>query len=313
MHFHCRIFITKRKKEKSPDIYAIHRIENEERGRETERVHLACGGHYFWCAPRLGELENIILSGWFDSAMKNVRSGDDKSWCWGEETGRQGMSFVMSAIWLHPLSPHLLPICLLSHISPFLVRLNFLLFYLSCVPVYLFYLDTIYLLGFFYTLWCIIILHTLAAMPLLQLYPIFTHFWLLLFLNNLFTCSLSKRHLSLTLPTSSASSSSITSSKLFPANNEDSNDNRCKTRAENRRQETKNVNALKRNAHMTRMPNVKPADISPVLSCAQCSSDLQRNDSNASGSIIIAGHFLLERLIEFWQLAKYKVFLIALV
>lgn len=140
MLFHCHVFIT-RKKKKSPDIYTIHGIDNEERGRETERVHIACGGHYFWCAPRLGELENIILSGWFDSAMKNVRSGDDKSWCWGEETGRQGMSFVMSAIWLHPLSPHLLPICLLSHISPSLVCLNFLLFYLSCVPVSPFFQD----------------------------------------------------------------------------------------------------------------------------------------------------------------------------
>lgn len=59
--------------------------------------------------------------------MKNVRSGDDKSWCWGEGTGRQGMSFVMSAIWLHPFFPPppspptspLLPICLLIHISAF--------------------------------------------------------------------------------------------------------------------------------------------------------------------------------------------------
>lgn len=120
-----------KKKKKSSDIYAIHGTENEERGRETERAHIACGGHYFWCAPRLGELENIILSGWFDSAMKNVRSGDDKSWCWGEETGRQGMSFVMSAIWLHPPPP----ICLLIHVSPFLVRHNFLLFYLSRAPL----------------------------------------------------------------------------------------------------------------------------------------------------------------------------------
>lgn len=78
-------------------------------GKQRKRVCIACGGHYFWRAPRLGELENIILSGWFDSAMKNVRSGDDKSWCWGERTGRQGMSFVMSAIWLHPHLPPSLP------------------------------------------------------------------------------------------------------------------------------------------------------------------------------------------------------------
>lgn len=91
-------------------------------GRETEeRVCIACGDHYFWPAPRLGELENIILSGWFDSAMKNVRSGDDKSWCWGERTGRQGMSFVMSAIWLHPtssLSPPPSHLPSLPHLTP---------------------------------------------------------------------------------------------------------------------------------------------------------------------------------------------------
>lgn len=57
------IFITEKTQTKSLDIYAIHGIENEERGRETEGVQIACGGHYFWCAPRLGELENIILSG----------------------------------------------------------------------------------------------------------------------------------------------------------------------------------------------------------------------------------------------------------
>lgn len=74
-------------------------------GVNGDGVCIACGGHYFWRALRLGELENIILSGWFDSAMKNVRSGDDKSRCWGEGTGRQGMSFVMSAIWLHPPLP----------------------------------------------------------------------------------------------------------------------------------------------------------------------------------------------------------------
>lgn len=176
MLFHGRIFITrgkKKKKKKSPDIYTIHGIENKERGRETGRVHIPCGSHYFWCAPRLGELENIILSGWFDSAMKNVRRGDDKSWCWGEETGRQGMSFVMSAIWLHPLSPHLLPICLLSHISPFFVCLNFHLFYLSCVLFFLFYFRHKFSYFCPSTLWCIIILHTLAPTPLFQLYPFF--------------------------------------------------------------------------------------------------------------------------------------------
>lgn len=167
----------KKRKKKSLDIYAIHGIENKEWGRETERAQIACGGHYFWCAPRLGELENIILSGWFDSAMKNVRSGDDKSWCWGEETGRQGMSFVMSAIWLHPLSSPLLSICLLIHISPFLLCFNFLLFYLSCVTALLFfYLDTISRL--FFTLSSVIIWHTLAATLLFQIYPIFTLFWL---------------------------------------------------------------------------------------------------------------------------------------
>lgn len=143
--FHCHIFITRKKKKKSQDIYAIHGIENEERGRETERVHIACGGHYFWCAPRLGELENIILSGWFDSAMKNVRSGDDKSWCWGEETGRQGMSFVMSAIWLHPSppppshlppQPHLTLSCVSSSSSFTSV--------VSVSLVFFFYLDTIF-------------------------------------------------------------------------------------------------------------------------------------------------------------------------
>lgn len=121
--------------------------EIKREGRETEnRVRIACGGHYFCRAPRLGELENIILSGWFDSAMKNVRSGDDKSWCWGEGTGRQGMSFVMSAIWLHPPPPpppsppslppsHLPPLPHLTlSLAPSL--LNFLLFYLlRCLPV----------------------------------------------------------------------------------------------------------------------------------------------------------------------------------
>lgn len=197
MLFHCRIFIT-RKKKKITGYLRDTRDRKWRENRGTEWVHIACGGHYFWCAPRLGELENIILSGWFDSAMKNVRSGDDKSWCWGEETGRQGVSFVMSAIWLHPLSPHLFPICLLSHISPFLVCLNFLLFYLSCVvclSLLFFYLDTISHL-FFTTLWCIILLHTLAAMLLFQLYPIFNNFWLSaheekgwVYLNHLFCAS----------------------------------------------------------------------------------------------------------------------------
>lgn len=137
------------------------------RGRETEeRVCIACGGHYFWRAPRLGELENIILSGWFDSAMKNVRSGDDKSWCWGERTGRQGMSFVMSAIWLHPTSS--LPLSLPSAFSstshtllPPSSLLNFLLFYLlRCLPVspslslfiVMIYLNTFYCLSSFFIL-----------------------------------------------------------------------------------------------------------------------------------------------------------------
>lgn len=126
IHLCCCIFIIK----ESADVYERQRMENKESGRgNRERVCIACGGHYFWRAPRLGELENIILSGWFDSAMKNVRSGDDKSWCWGEGTGRQGMSFVMSAIWLHPTpSLPLPPICLLFHISPSPSLLYFLLF-----------------------------------------------------------------------------------------------------------------------------------------------------------------------------------------
>ena len=124
--FRCYIFIIK----ESLDVYAKQKIK---RGKETERVCIACGSHYFWRAPRLGELENIILSGWFDSAMKNVRSGDDKSWCWGEGTGRQGMSFVMSAIWLHPPPPlPFPPSYLLFHISPFLSPL--LIFHLRCLP-----------------------------------------------------------------------------------------------------------------------------------------------------------------------------------
>lgn len=134
-------------------------------GKQRERVCIACGGHYFWRAPRLGELENIILSGWFDSAMKNVRSGDDKSWCWGEGTGRQGMSFVMSAIWLHPTSSlpppsHLPP---LPHFTPppLPSPFNFLLFYLlRCLPVSPFlslfivmiYLNTFYRLSSFFIL-----------------------------------------------------------------------------------------------------------------------------------------------------------------
>lgn len=159
LHFQCCLFITgvrnkkKGKREKLPDIYAIHGIENEERGRETERVHIACGGHYFWCAPRLGELENIILSGWFDSAMKNVRSGDDKSWCWGEETGRQGMSFVMSAIWLHPLStPPPFPSASSSTSHPFLcVSTSSSLTSVVCPSLFFFFsIETQFLLFFFF-------------------------------------------------------------------------------------------------------------------------------------------------------------------
>lgn len=59
----------------------------------------------FWCAPGYRELENIRLSLWFDTRMKNVKSGDDKSAQWGEVALRQGMSFVMIAIWLHSQSP----------------------------------------------------------------------------------------------------------------------------------------------------------------------------------------------------------------
>lgn len=114
IYLRCCIFIIK----ESPDVYTRRRMGKIKRevGGNRERVCIACGGHYFWRAPRLGELENIILSGWFDSAMKNVRSGDDKSWCWGEGTGRQGMSFVMSAIWLHPSPPP--PSLPPSHLPP---------------------------------------------------------------------------------------------------------------------------------------------------------------------------------------------------
>lgn len=110
IYLQCCIFIIK----ESLVVYARQRTENKKRGGRNG-VCIARGGHSFCRAPRRGELENIILSGWFDSAMKNVRSGDDKSWCWGEGTGRRGMPFVMSAIWLHPSPP---PICLFFHISP---------------------------------------------------------------------------------------------------------------------------------------------------------------------------------------------------
>lgn len=119
IYLQCCVFIIK----ESPDVYARQRMrdgEKRKRWGNRERVCIACGGHYFRRAPRLGELENIILSGWFDSAMKNVRSGDDKSWCWGEGTGRQGMSFVMSAIWLQPLRlPSSLPSAFSSTSHPF--------------------------------------------------------------------------------------------------------------------------------------------------------------------------------------------------
>lgn len=108
--------------------------------KQRKSVHSMWRPLFFWRAPRLGELENIILSGWFDSAMKNVRSGDDKSRCWGERTGRQGMSFVMSAIWLHPTSfyPPFPPICLLLHRStpsPAPTHTTLLNFLLRCLPV----------------------------------------------------------------------------------------------------------------------------------------------------------------------------------
>lgn len=45
----------------SQDVYVGYKAR--ERGGNRERVCIPCGGHYFWCAPRLGELENIILSG----------------------------------------------------------------------------------------------------------------------------------------------------------------------------------------------------------------------------------------------------------
>lgn len=60
IHLCCCIFIIK----ESADVYERQRMENKESGRgNRERVCIACGGHYFWRAPRLGELENIILSG----------------------------------------------------------------------------------------------------------------------------------------------------------------------------------------------------------------------------------------------------------
>lgn len=54
------------------NIYRVHmgaawkkKSKNKERGMETEMegACVACGGHYFRCASRLAELENIILSG----------------------------------------------------------------------------------------------------------------------------------------------------------------------------------------------------------------------------------------------------------
>lgn len=176
-----------------------------------------------------------------------------------------------------PFPLHLLPICLLSHISPFLVCLNFVFFFLTCVPVSPFFVYSQFLIFFFllFDAWLFYIHWQQCCYNKFSLISDSAHINKSdgVYLNNLFCApclniifpSLLPVFLHLPPPPPPHRQISFWQTiriwLTLGAN--------CARKIEGTK--TKDITTPNRNTHMhIACQNVKPTGISAILSCVQC-------------------------------------------